>query len=110
MVTSLHQKFSSIEPVPSEHEMTARWISETEEAFGHWRLLRASCLYNRFPNGKMCWFMAGQDLCRIKINATGPSRAVLLEIYKAYRPDKKTVKRLADQEDDEDDAEEVADE
>jgi hypothetical protein len=110
MVASLHQKFSGIEPVASKHEMTARWISETKEAFGHWRLLRASCLYNKCPNSKMCWYLAGQDLCWIKINATGPSRAVLQELYNAYRPDKKTVMRLVGQEDDEDDTEEVADE
>jgi hypothetical protein len=109
-VASLHRKFSGIEPVASEHEMTARWISESEEAIGHWRLLRASCLYNKFPNWSMCWFLAGRDLCWIKINATGPSRAVLNELYNSYRPDKKIVMREVGQEDDEDDTEEVADE
>jgi hypothetical protein len=109
LVARLHQKFSGIEPLQSEHEMSARWISETGEASCHWNLLRASCLYSRFPSWKMCWFLAGQDLCRIKITATGLSRAVLLDLYKTYRPDKKIVRRLANEEDDQDDAEEVVD-
>jgi hypothetical protein len=51
----------------------------------------------------MCWFLAGQDLCRIKVDATGPSRTVLLEIWKTYRPDGKTVKRIVELEEDESD-------
>jgi hypothetical protein len=101
MVTPLHQIFSLIQPLNGDHELSARWTGEIGEASCHWHLLRASCLYDRFPGRKMCWFLAGQDLCRIKVNATGPSRAVLLELYKTYRPDKKTVKRIAEREGDE---------
>ena len=101
MVTPLHQKFSVIQPLNGNHELSARWHGEIGEASCHWHLLRASCLYDRFPGRKMSWFLAGQDLCRIKLNATGPSRAVQLEIYKTYRPDKKTVKRLAEQQEEE---------
>ena len=57
----------------------------------------------------MCWYLAGQDLCWIKINATGPSRAVLNELYNSYRPDKKIVRRDVGQEDDEDDKEDPGD-
>lgn len=109
LVARLHQKFSGIEPLQSEHEMSARWISETGETFCHWHLLRASCLYNKFAVRTMCWFLAGHDLCHIKIGATGPSRTMLLEIYKTYRPDRKTVKRLVDREEDEGDVEEIVD-
>ena len=101
MVTPLHQKFSVIQPLNGNHELSTRWHGEEGEASCHWHLLRASCLYDKFPARKMSWFLAGQDLCRIKLNATGPSRAVLLELYKTYRPDKKTVKRLAEQEEEE---------
>ena len=107
MVMPLHQKFSVTQPLNGKHELSARWHGEIGEASCHWQLLRASYLYDKFPGRKMCWFLAGQDLCRIKLNATGSSRAVLLEIYKTYKPNKKVVKRIAGQE--EDDAEEVGD-
>ena len=97
MVTPLHQKFSMIQPLNGDHELSARWTAEAGEASCHWHLLRASCLHDKFPGRKMCWFLAGQDLCRIKFNATGFSRTVLLEIWKTYRPDRKVVKRIAEQ-------------
>jgi hypothetical protein len=51
----------------------------------------------------MCWFLAGQDLCRIKVDATGLIRILLLEIWKIYRPDGKTVKRIVEPEEEESD-------
>ena len=101
IVTSLYQKFSMVQPLDGDHELSTRWIGETGIAYCHWHLLRASCMYDRFPQRTMCWFLAGQDLCQIKVNATGPSRAVLLEIYKTYRPDRKAVRRIAEQDEDE---------
>jgi hypothetical protein len=107
MVAPLHQKFSIIQPLNGDHELSPRWIAEMGEASCHWHLLRASCLHDMFPGRRMCWSLAGQDLCRIKVNATGPSRTVLLEIYKTYRPDKKRIKAIVEQ--DEDEIDEIGD-
>jgi hypothetical protein len=62
MVTLLHQKFSILQPLDGEHELSAKFTGGIGEISSHWQLLRASCLYDRFPGRRMCWFIAGQEI------------------------------------------------
>ena len=94
LVESLCSQFRSIMPRGGDNELAARWRGDGSAQFSHWALIRASCLYHKYPASKMCWFLAGEELCRIKIGTTGPSREVLMDMLKIYRPDRKVLKRI----------------
>jgi hypothetical protein len=94
-VAELYEKFRNIEPQRVQHEWSSRWADEEEEEFSHFRLLRASCLWVISKGGKVAWNLAGEELCRLHLQATGrPNRAVELNMYNVYKPDKNVIKRI----------------
>lgn len=103
-VKLLYDQICSIEPPDGKHDFSVRWESEREEEFSHWRTLRASCLFAKSRGqGTIFWYLAGEQLCHLKVKAAGRSRTVLYDIYKVYKPDKKVIKRVTKQLEDNDD-------
>jgi RNA dependent RNA polymerase len=91
-----HQ-FRTIEPSAGKHEFSSLWVSERGKRFGHWSLLRASCLYSHFNTTKLAWYFAGEELCQIRAQADSHGyRTVLNHIYPLLKCDSKTAKRAQD--------------
>jgi RNA dependent RNA polymerase len=94
-------QFRSISPSSGNHEFSKLWVSEEGKRFGHWSLLRASCLYYQFNLGRLAWYIAGEELCQIKAQADSRGyRTVLNHIYPLLKCDSKTAKRAQDRLDD----------
>jgi hypothetical protein len=95
-----HQ-FRTIELSNGNHEFSHMWISERGKRFGHWSLLRASCLYSHYQAGTLSWYFAGEELCQIKAQADPHGyRTVLNNIYPVLKCDSKIAKRAQDRLDD----------
>ena len=95
-----HQ-FRTIAPSAGKHEFSQLWVSERGKRFGHWSLLRASCLYNHYNTTRLAWYFAGEELCQIKAQADHHGyRTVLSHIYPLLKCDSKTAKRAQDRLDD----------
>jgi RNA dependent RNA polymerase len=103
-IARLYEDFRNIEPQQAQHEWSSRWADEEEEEFSHFRLLRASCLWFISRGGKVAWYLAGEDLCRLHLKATGKrNRAVMFNMYNVYKPDKNAIKKMTKLDEDNDD-------
>ncbi len=94
LVESFHHRFRSIEPSKAQHEYSHLWTSEGNRKFGHWALLRSSCLYSEHARKKCVWYLAGEELCFIKAQSSPEgSRNVLKSVYAVLKCDPKIAKR-----------------
>ena len=98
----MYEQFRNIEPKKLDHQIRTRYEEEKEEEhpFGHWALLRASCLYaclaarkQSFPN--WAWQVAGNELCFLKmLQYKGRVRPMVVDMHELLRLDTKLTKRL----------------
>ncbi len=100
-IENLYDQFHAIKPSAANHEFSPLWGYERDQRFGHWALLRASCLYNNSTTAKMVWHIAGEELCHLKAQ-TAPTgyRVVLKDIYSVLKCDSKIAKRAQQRLDD----------
>jgi len=109
-VAKLCEDFRNIRPQQVQHEWSSRWADEGEEEFSHFRLLRASCLWVMSKGGKVAWNLAGEELCRLHIKATGRrNRAIVFSMYNVYKPDKNVIKKIMKLDEDDTDVDEEVD-
>jgi hypothetical protein len=109
-VARFYEDFRNIQPPQMQHEWLSRWADEEEEEFSHFRLLRASCLWVMSKGGKVAWNLAGEELCRLHIKATGKrNRAVMFSMYNMYKPDKNVIKKIMKLDEDDTDVDEDVD-
>jgi RNA dependent RNA polymerase len=101
LIEDVCQQFRAIKPSETDHDFSHLWNYEAEKSFGHWKLLRASCLYNEFTSRKMVWYIAGEELCCIKAQADpGGYRTVLTNFYSVLKCDSKIAKKVQQRLDD----------
>ena len=96
LIASLHAKFRDIRPSEDNHQYSEAWKMEIEKSksFGDWSLLRASCLYAKLRLSKFVWYLAGEELCSLKVeDASEGCRKVINSIHSVYKADPKLVKR-----------------
>jgi hypothetical protein len=106
-IAKLYEDFRNIKPQQVQHEWSSRWADEEGEEFSHFRLLRASCLWVMSKGGKVAWNLAGEELCRLHIKATGKlNRAVMSSMYNVYKPDKNVIKKIMKLDEDDTDVDE----
>lgn len=109
-VARFYKDFQNIRPRQAQHEWSSRWADEEEEEFSHFRLLRASCLWVISRGGKVAWNLAGEELCRLHLKATGKrNRAVVLNMYNVYKPDKNAIKKITKPDEDNTDVDDDVD-
>jgi RNA dependent RNA polymerase len=101
LVSNICDQFRAIKPAEKNREFSHLWSQESDRRFGHWALLRASCIYTLFPHGKMPWYVAGEELCCIKAQSMlGGYRHVLNNTYGVLKCDSKIAKRAQQRIDD----------
>lgn len=106
-VAKFCEDFRNIRPQQVQHEWSLRWADEEEEKFSHFRLLRASCLWVMSKGGKVAWNLAGEELCHLRIEATGERiRAIVFSLYNAYKLDKNFIKKIMRLDEDDTDVDE----
>lgn len=94
-------QFRAIKPSGFDQRFSHSWAAEGGNRFGHWPLLRASCLYSKFTAGTTAWYIAGKELCHIKAQADPHGyRTVVMNIYPVLKCDSKVAKRTQQRLDD----------
>jgi hypothetical protein len=94
-IQNLCHHFREIKPSRTLREFSHLWENDQGNSFDHWSLLRASCLYKKYPGGKLAWYLAGQELCHIKAAAAPDGyRAVVKTVYPVLKCDTKIAKRM----------------
>jgi len=89
-----YERFRMIQPIDEEHELAKYWQVVAGCDVSPWSLLRTSCLYTKSHPSTISWYLAGEDLCQIKVQASGPSRSIVTDLYNAYKLDKKAVRKV----------------
>jgi RNA dependent RNA polymerase len=108
LIDNICEKFRAIKPTGDVHDFSALWDYEQGIEFGHWPLLRASCLYNEFVSRKMVWHIAGKELCYIKARSISTGYRVVVEnVYSVLRCDSKVAKKAQQRHDEVDFEEET---
>jgi hypothetical protein len=109
-VAKFYEDFRNIRPQQVQHKWSSRWADEEEEEFSHFRFLRASCLWVMSKGGKVAWNLAGEELCRLHLKATGKrNRAIESGMYNSYKPDKSFIKKIMKLDEDDTDMDEEVD-
>ncbi|PGG95234.1 hypothetical protein AJ80_10001 [Polytolypa hystricis UAMH7299] len=89
------EKLQDVSPPIFDHPLSHTWQNSQDE----WNKVRASCVYKLFssPSSPFVWFSAGITLCEIKVKAMGHSRTVAWDVYRTFKLDRKTIKKIESQ-------------
>ena len=93
-VETVCRQLRETEPLNVDHPLVARWRGKSDGPVSQWSLVRASCLYNTYKFGRLPWYAAGDQLCKIKAEACGASKMIVDKIHLAYRVDSKLAKQI----------------
>ena len=88
-------QFRAIKHSEFDQKFSHLWTSEGDKRFGHWSLLRASCIYNICSAWTTVWYLAGEELCHIKAQAAPDGyRTVVKSVYPALKCNSKIAKKV----------------
>ena len=94
LVEKCRDDFLELEPLNCACSRAKIWKRDGHD--GHWGLLKASALFNKYSSGNFAWHVAGVELGEIKARARkrGGYRCVVSNIHEAMKVDRKAVNGL----------------
>lgn len=102
-VETLYAEYTNIKPIPegqtTEHPIISRWLAHADQPNSEWQLLKASRAFEDWGgSSSLVWYMAAQQLCELKVRATGAYRSVQDSIHLSLRADRQFLRFRREQE------------